>query len=122
MLRTLRFLPLCLLLIACDSGSPPSGGAQADTGATTDTGDTGTGSGDTAVDSGSDAAPDGGDAGTPCLENTDCASSICLAIDTQGNGVCVTPCTTANDFAGGEDCVVFPGTDAQRVCVDGDLC
>ena len=119
-----RFIPLCLLLIACDSGSPASGGADsdvADTSTVSDTGN-GSGSGDTGADTTQDTTPDGGEAGTPCLENTDCASSICLPIDAQGNGVCVTPCTTATDCAGAEECILFPGTDAQRVCVDGDLC
>ena len=128
MRKIARFLPLCLLLIACDSSSPASGGAESDVADTSTVSDTGNGSGsgdtgsDTSQDTAQDTTPDGGGAGTPCLENSDCASSICLSVDAQGNGVCVTPCTTATDCAGGEECVLFPGTDPQRVCVVGDLC
>jgi hypothetical protein len=66
MRQFLWFVPLCLLFVACDSGSPANGGAEADVVDTTDVSDTGGGSGDTSVDTGTDTAPDGGDAGMQC--------------------------------------------------------
>ncbi|NQW61898.1 MAG: hypothetical protein HQ461_03630, partial [Deltaproteobacteria bacterium] len=82
---------------------------------------------DAVADSGTDAPPDGADSGTglagePCDSNEECASDLCLAIADDGTGVCTVPCLSSRDCDVDEECVVLPGTDAERVCVDATLC
>ena len=69
-----------------------------------------------------DTGPTGGLAGDPCAANEDCLSDICLVISDDGSGVCTTPCVTNRDCDTDELCAALPGTDAERVCVNAELC
>ena len=107
------------------SGSGVAADADEDSAAIADTG--APDAPDTAADVALDVVPDGSGAGgglsgEPCASNDDCASDLCLAIADDGTGVCTAPCLSNRDCDVDEDCVVLPGTDAERVCVDASLC
>ena len=111
------------------SGAGGNSDASEDSGAAADTGlpDAVDTTSDIAPDLGADIAPDGSGAGSglsgdPCATNEDCASDLCLAIADDGTGVCTLPCLSSRDCEVEQECVVLPGTDAERVCVDVSLC
>ena len=138
--RWVLSVALALLSVAagCVSASSGAGSATGDaagSGVVTDVGedtaddaDAGaTDATDTAADVALDVVPDGSGAGgglsgEPCASNDDCASDLCLAISDDGTGVCTAPCLSNRDCDVDEDCVVLPGTDAERVCVNTTLC
>ena len=81
--------------------------------------------GDT-LDGSADAVDAGAEVGDPCLQDADCRSNFCLDVvagdDTPG--VCSDFCADEADCPEGQDCLLFTnsGGDAQRICVDLDLC
>ncbi len=124
-----------LLGAACSSA--PRGEATADT-ATPDTGDAGGDLRDddaspdalpdvTPSDTGGDALPDAGGSprGTPCEDDSECASGICIdLVAGPGGGLCTIPCATDETCGDGHDCVLVTnsGGDAIQVCVPLVLC
>jgi hypothetical protein len=102
-----------------DAGLPDPVDARADANGGLDAGDPGDGSGQTP--DGATALPDG----EPCEADAACESGTCIALaDTDGLGVCTSPCAEDADCAEGADCVLVTnsGGDATRVCIPRDLC
>ena len=77
------------------------------------------------VGPGTDAGVDAGSGpGDPCLESSDCDSGQCVTLAPGGPAVCASLCSTAEDCAADEDCVLLlaTGADGLRVCLALDFC
>lgn len=135
----LSSLLLLILLAACTSDTPEgtvsAGGADT---ATTDSGSADTSAEDTAVadtgatdTAGADTIADtldeevtGDPIGTPCTDDSSCASRDCYIADPQlTEGLCSQLCGTDADCPADWECLSEAGTtDAQRSCVPTNYC
>jgi len=142
-MRILNLSSLLLLtsLAACTSDTPAGSGAAGgtDTGAAdTSTSDTATADtatdtavADTEADTETDTATDtaveevtGDPVGTPCTDDSSCASRDCYIADPQlTEGLCSQLCGTDADCPADWECIAAAGTtDAQRSCVPTNYC
>jgi hypothetical protein len=119
-MKTLCLLALIFTSVACTTKTKSSPASPQDAGGT----DARFGSEATNKDGGPAAAADAfqlppGAPGSPCRENADCPSGICLPLDNgssvNGSSVCTTTCTLVSDCLGGWTCAAMPGQ-TSNVC------
>ena len=134
-MRILKLTSLFLLssLAACTSDTPAgtgsTGGADtssADTSGADTTADTGPAA-DTEADTATDTAVEevtGDPVGTPCTDDSSCASRDCYIADPQlTEGLCSQLCGSDADCPADWECIAAAGTtDAQRSCVPTNYC
>ncbi len=113
-----------------DTGATVDTGDMADTADTGETADTGTPDAENADTENADIGDDTADAdssgyASPCTDDVECDSSLCIVIVAGADeGVCTQPCATVEDCDDASDCVLVTnsGVDAVRVCVPRDYC